>query len=194
VPLPIRDERKRNQILDSAATLFSHRGYDKTSIRFLATEARVSTSTIYSHFTDKNDLLLHSIERRLVLIEEKVVNAAETGTDNLEALSCALSIIHKALKDDPFLCKIIIFDPHVVDHRLHERASATRERIQQFAINGLQAAVQDGSLECDDVEALEAILRLSFQGWLLSIENGIDEVSEERFTAMLIYLLKGRCK
>jgi len=186
VPLPIRDERKRNQILDSAATLFSHRGYDKTSIRFLATEARVSTSTIYSHFTDKNDLLLHSIERRLVLIEEKVVNAAETGTDNLEALSCALSI--------PFLCKIIIFDPHVVDHRLHERASATRERIQQFAINGLQAAVQDGSLECDDVEALEAILRLSFQGWLLSIENGIDEVSEERFTAMLIYLLKGRCK
>ena len=192
--LPTRDERKRNQILDSAATLFSHRGYDKTSIRFLATEARVSTSTIYAYFSDKNDLLLHSIERRLVLIEEKVVNAAEASTDNLEALSRVLSIIHKALKDDLFLRKIIIFDPYVVDHRLHERTRSTRERIQQFAINGLQAAVQDGSLKCEDVEALEAILRLSFQGWLLSIENGTDEVSEERFTAMLVYLLKGRWK
>ncbi len=189
---PARDERKRKQILDSAATLFSHRGYDKTSIRFLANEARVSTSTIYVYFSDKNDLLLHAIERRLLLIEEKVTSAAETGTDNLETFSQALSIIHKALKDDLFLRKIMIFDPHVVDHRLHERTSATRERIQQIAIKGLLAAVQDGSLECDDVDALEAILRLSFQGWLLNIENGTDEVSEERFTAMLIHLLKGR--
>lgn len=191
---PSHDNRKRNQILNSAAALFSQRGFGKTSIRFLADEAQVSTSTIYSYFSDKNDLLLQSIDHRLSLIETKVLEATEQDGEPVAALANILSIIHKALKNDPFIRKIITFDPHVVDHRLHERAKLARDRIRQLAITGLLDAEHSKHLDCEDVEALESVCRLAFQGWLLSVENGSEEVSEERFTNMLVYLIEGRCQ
>ena len=194
MPQPERDEKKRIQILDSAADLFSRRGFDKTSIRVLASEARVSTSTIYAHFADKDDLLLQSIDRRLSVVEQKVKRIAEHDADPLQQLSSVLSVIHHSLKDDPFLRKILIFDNQVVDHRLHQRADLARKRIKALALQGLRHAVTSGVLDCDDVDALEAVLRVSFQGWVLSVENGTDEISEERLTKMLIHLVEGRRK
>ncbi len=191
---PERDEKKRIQILDSAADLFSRRGFDKTSIRGLASEARVSTSTIYAHFADKDDLLLQSINRRLSLVEQKVRALVEEKKDPLRQLALVLSVIHHALKDDPFLRKILIFDSQVVDHRLHQRTGLARERIKNLGLQGLRHAVSNGVLDCDDVDALETVLRVSFQGWVLSIENGTDEISEERLTSMLIHLVEGRRK
>ncbi|AWZ01842.1 HTH-type transcriptional repressor KstR [Rhodobiaceae bacterium] len=194
MPQPERDEKKRIQILDSAADLFSRRGFDKTSIRGLASEARVSTSTIYAHFADKDDLLLQSIDRRLSVVEQKVTRIAEHDPDPLQQLKTILSVIHNSLKDDPFLRKILIFDSQVVDHRLHQRADLARNRIKALALQGLRNAVTSGVLDCDDVDALETVLRVSFQGWVLSVENGTDEISEERLTKMLIHLVEGRRK
>jgi len=191
-PQPERDEKKRLQILDSAADLFSRRGFDKTSIRGLASEARVSTSTIYAHFADKDDLLLQSIDRRLSLVEQKVRTLAEEDEDPLQQLAAILVVIHHALKDDPFLRKILIFDSQVVDHRLHQRTNLARERIKNLGLQGLRNAVTNGVLDCDDVDALETVLRVSFQGWVLSIENGANEISEERLTKMLVHLVEGR--
>ncbi len=188
---PERDEKKRLQILESAADLFSRRGFDKTSIRSLASEARVSTSTIYAHFADKDDLLLQSIDRRLSVIEQNVKALAEEGMDPLQRLASILSVIHRSLKDDPFLRKILIFDAQVVDHRLHQRAALARKRIKDLGVKGLETAVAEGVLNCDDVDALETVLRVSFQGWILSIENGATEIPEERLTKMLIHLVEG---
>ncbi len=193
-PQPERDKKKRLQILDSAADLFSRRGFDKTSIRGLASEARVSTSTIYAHFADKDDLLLQSIDRRLLLVEQKVRALIEENADPLHQLASVLSVIHRALKDDPFLRKILIFDSQVVDHQLHQRTDLARERIKNLGLQGLRNAVTNGVLDCNDVDALETVLRVSFQGWVLSIENGTDEISEERLTSMLIHLVEGRRK
>lgn len=193
-PQPERDEKKRIQILDSAADLFSRRGFDKTSIRGLASEARVSTSTIYAYFADKDDLLLQSIDRRLSLIEQKVRALVEENADPLHQLALVLSVIHHALKDDPFLRKILVFDSHVVDHRVHQRTDLARERIKNLGVQGLRRAVSNGVLDCDDVDALETVLRVSFQGWVLSVENGTDEITEERLTKMLIHLVEGRRK
>ncbi len=190
-PQPTRDEKKRLQILDSAASLFSRRGFDKTSIRGLASEARVSTSTIYAHFADKDDLLLQSIDRRLSIVERKARELAETDEDPLQQLTSVLSVIHTSLKDDPFLRKILIFDSQVVDHRLHQRAELARNRIKTLALQGLQKAVSAGVLDCGDVDALETVLRVSFQGWVLSVENGADEISEDRLTNILIRLVEG---
>jgi len=183
-------DKKRNQILDSAALLFSRRGFDKTSIRFLAQNAKVSTSTIYSYFSDKNDLLLHSINRRLSLLEDQV-QAQLPGGDAVEQLGESLSLIHRLLVKDPLLSKMMIFDAQVVDHRIYERADLARSRITELALGAFRAAVETGQLQCDDIEALEAVCRLSFVGWLLSTEHGSQEVSEARFTQMLKLLLKG---
>ncbi len=45
------------EILVAAASLFYERGYDATSIRDLALVAGISSSTLYHHFTNKQEIL-----------------------------------------------------------------------------------------------------------------------------------------
>lgn len=57
-----RAERKHRQILESARALFLADGFDPTSVDAIARHARVSKATLYSHFQDKEALLLALVE------------------------------------------------------------------------------------------------------------------------------------
>ena len=50
------NEDRKQRILDAAANLFVHYGYDKTTVSDIAREAGVSKGAIYLHFTSKEDL------------------------------------------------------------------------------------------------------------------------------------------
>ena len=58
-----RSERSRQQILDSALKLFSHRGYGATSVRDIAEEAGVSKGNVYHHFPDKETIFRELLDR-----------------------------------------------------------------------------------------------------------------------------------
>ncbi|GAA1197494.1 TetR/AcrR family transcriptional regulator [Prauserella alba] len=51
-----RGAAKRQAILDGARQVFGRDGYSRASIGAIASEAEVSTRTIYNHFTDKKEL------------------------------------------------------------------------------------------------------------------------------------------
>ncbi|MGJ4887507.1 TetR/AcrR family transcriptional regulator [Bradyrhizobium sp. HKCCYLRH3099] len=57
-----RSELKHGQILDSARTLFLEVGFDNSSVDAIARLAGVSKATLYSHFADKDALLLALVE------------------------------------------------------------------------------------------------------------------------------------
>ena len=52
---------KRQAILQAAAELFPQKGYDGVSMMEIADKAGVSKLTLYSHFTDKEDLFTQSV-------------------------------------------------------------------------------------------------------------------------------------
>ena len=52
---------KRQAILQAAAELFPQNGYDGVSMMEIADKAGVSKLTLYSHFTDKEDLFTQSV-------------------------------------------------------------------------------------------------------------------------------------
>ena len=53
----------RGQILESAIRLFYERGFDATSIRDIAEAVGISSSTLYHHFTNKQDVLHAAVTR-----------------------------------------------------------------------------------------------------------------------------------
>jgi AcrR family transcriptional regulator len=55
----------RDKIMHAAGTLFHQRGYGATSIRDIADAAGISSSTMYHHFTNKQDVL-HAIVTRFM--------------------------------------------------------------------------------------------------------------------------------
>lgn len=62
LPLTTRRERRiaarQEQILDAAAHVFSHVGYERATTREIADEADVSEGTLYNYFKSKRDLLI----------------------------------------------------------------------------------------------------------------------------------------
>ena len=59
---------RRGQILEKATALFSKEGYDKVTIRSLASACGISEPALYRHFTSKDELysaVLDSIEAKL---------------------------------------------------------------------------------------------------------------------------------
>jgi len=58
-----RSERSRQQILDSALKLFSHRGYGATSVRDIAEDAGLSKGNVYHHFPDKETIFRALLDR-----------------------------------------------------------------------------------------------------------------------------------
>src|ERR1700712_2807544 len=53
--------RARKRLLDAATKLFQSRGYQHTSVDEVAREAGVAKGTVYVHFKNKQELLLHAV-------------------------------------------------------------------------------------------------------------------------------------
>jgi AcrR family transcriptional regulator len=64
-----------DEILSSAAALFSRRGYHAVGIRELADAVGLSTSTLYHYYSTKQDILYAIIDRFLREFTEKLVAA-----------------------------------------------------------------------------------------------------------------------
>jgi AcrR family transcriptional regulator len=62
-----------DEILSSAAALFSRRGYHAVGIRELADAVGLSTSTLYHYYSTKQDILYAIIDRFLREFTEKLV-------------------------------------------------------------------------------------------------------------------------
>ncbi len=89
-----RSERSREQILNSALKLFSHRGYGATSVRDIAEAAKVSKGNVYHHFPDKETIFRALLDRYFVAMSQPdfpFIKALATGTfpENLEDLGHA---------------------------------------------------------------------------------------------------------
>lgn len=61
MPIDARGPAKRDAMLDAARIVFGRDGYVRGSIEAIASEASVSTRTIYNHFQDKQALFLTMI-------------------------------------------------------------------------------------------------------------------------------------
>lgn len=59
-----KDPAKRQAILEAAKTLFLRHGYDGSSMDAIAAEAGVSKLTVYSHFTDKENLFAAAVKAK----------------------------------------------------------------------------------------------------------------------------------
>jgi AcrR family transcriptional regulator len=80
---------RREQILDTAATLFAERGFHGVSMHDIGRACGISGPALYKHFTGKDDILtrsLTSISDRLLTEGRSRTEAARSTDDALDAL------------------------------------------------------------------------------------------------------------
>lgn len=71
------NEERKQRILEAAADLFVHYGYDKTTVSDIAREAGISKGAVYLHFAGKDALLEALIIREMRAYAEKWLGLIE---------------------------------------------------------------------------------------------------------------------
>lgn len=74
-----RHEEVRLAILRSASRLFAQEGYNSTTVRRIAAEADCSQGTLYTHFENKTEILLHLCRETFKELEKALDGVEESG-------------------------------------------------------------------------------------------------------------------
>lgn len=92
VKKPPRQDNRRVQLLDAAASLFGERGFHATSMRDIAKAVDMLSGSIYYHFESKEEMLLAVYTEAAKRVAEAVDKAIASETEpwrRLEAASAA---------------------------------------------------------------------------------------------------------
>lgn len=173
-------DRSRERILDAATEVATERGYDGTTISAVSKRSGLPPTSIYWHFTDKDDLIAAVIDRSY----QRWSGALSLPTDG-DADSWAGHVgtqVAKALQEAPDFLRLGL--KLALDRRPAERHAKTKflqsrtAAFEQFA--DVIRAVAPG-LADDKVESLTTYLVAGADG--LFIANEIDE-NPQRFVEL----------
>lgn len=85
-------EQRRGDILNAALTLFSQKGYDKTTMAEIAAASEFAVGTLYKFFKDKNDLYQALLAETVHDYETQLVGALTGPGSEMERLHSFIDI------------------------------------------------------------------------------------------------------
>lgn len=136
--------KRREQLLDCAATLFSNRGYARATTAELAKAAGVTEPIIYRHFDSKRDLFI-------ALIERTGRDTIERWEEDLAGASDPAERLRRLLGDNPMVKPggesayrvILQAITEVDDDAIHEALRKHVARLHEFVVREVARAQKD---------------------------------------------------
>lgn len=104
----VRQNSRRQHVLDAAAAFFRTRGFHGTSIRDIAAAAGMTPGAIYSHFVSKNALLLAVYEEGIERITAHVDDAVKDARRPHERLAAACEAHLEMVLDESDYAQVLI--------------------------------------------------------------------------------------
>ena len=113
------NQARRDRILDAAAKLFIHFGFDKSTVSEIAQEAAVSKGAIYLHFESKEALLEALILRELERYAEKWLALIEADPEGGTIAGMYKNSLY-ALTDSAFMAATFRQDGRVLGNYMRK--------------------------------------------------------------------------
>ncbi|HET9370584.1 MAG TPA: TetR/AcrR family transcriptional regulator [Vicinamibacterales bacterium] len=136
---------RRQQIIDTARTVFATRGFRGATTREIAAAAGITEAVIFQHFADKQALYDAILEQKADELStdrwfEALEDARRTGDD-----AATLRVLYAGLVDqhrrDPVFLRLMVYaslEAHPVAPRLHARGRRLYDFVEAFIRDGQQ--------------------------------------------------------
>ncbi|MFW6081077.1 MAG: TetR/AcrR family transcriptional regulator [Desulfosalsimonas sp.] len=147
---------RKTAIIETATRLFAEKGFTKTSTAEIAENAGVAHGTLFYHFKNKQGILREIFSRSgSTYLEElrRTIEDCDTGIEKIEAVirfNKDYSIHHS----QQIIIFLRVFPDQIRDPRSSERSlmEAVRAQVIEIIKQSLAAGVEDGTIECDNIE------------------------------------------
>lgn len=135
----------REDVVRAAGRLFADRGYHGTSMRDLGKELGLLGSSLYSHVSSKQDLLVEVVEEGARLFEASAERALEregTASDRLDALIAGHIDV---VVDNIDVARTFLNEARVLDAEHRSRIVAARDHYEKAFRSIIREGAADGS-------------------------------------------------
>lgn len=113
-------QARRRQIIDAAIAVVADQGFQKTTIKQIATEAGVADGTIYNYFKNKDDILMGIIER-LSEAESREMSFAQAEHVDFQTFMSTFVSHRMAEMNSNFQTFKVILPETIIDAELSRR-------------------------------------------------------------------------
>lgn len=184
------DEGRKQRILDMAVSLFTHYGYDKTTVSDIAREAGISKGAIYLHFESKDALLEALISREMLTYAETWLSMVEADPQG-GTIGGMYKNILTALGSSDFMAAIFRQDGRILGNYLRKPGNIflqARDKQDQSNRYVFVKLMQDeGVMRSDiDTKVVEHIMNMLAFGLV-----GMDDFMPKEFMPPMEDVIEG---
>jgi len=162
--------QQKERILETAYELFAERGYDRTTMRELASRMGMTTGVLYAHFNSKDEII-HALAERSRARGKDLMDILSREDTMREALRSLFAMLAKHREDDPTCtgarANINLLAEATRRESIREEASELYQRTTGIFAQLAEAAVErrelDAALDPTAVGALMSALFLGLQ-------------------------------
>ncbi|GKX65333.1 TetR/AcrR family transcriptional regulator [Inconstantimicrobium mannanitabidum] len=190
-------ERRKDEIISAALSLFVEKGIDSTSINDIAAKAEVGPATVYRHFENKPQIVIvaaikfwqSEISSLMPRILPESSNTCK-GIDKIRNILNSYVILYQEYPE--FIRFLDEFDNYVVKEKIDAEALRIYEQnildLRGILVKALQEGKQDGTIKQEVEEYIfyatvtHAVLSLSeklvLRGNILKSDNEIEAIAQ----------------
>ena len=163
-------QEQTERILEAAYELFAEHGYQRTTMRRLASRMGMTTGVLYTYFTSKDEII-HALAERSRRRNRRLLDALSQESTMREALRALFTMLADSWRDDPSQrsarANINLLAEATKQESIREEASGlyqrTREIFTQLAEDAVRRRELDADVEPGAAGALMSALFLGLQ-------------------------------
>ncbi|GHF35182.1 AcrR family transcriptional regulator [Deinococcus metalli] len=156
---------RREQILDTASTLFSERGYHATSMRDLAGELGMQGGSLYAHISGKEELLIEIVNRASRQFDTALFSLRDVPLPPGEKLREAMRRHVQVVADNMESATVFFHEWKHLSPSAYARVTGWRDSIDAFYRELITQGIDAGAFRRDLDPKMTAYLVLSAVNW-----------------------------
>lgn len=149
----------RERILSAAARLFRERGYQRTTVRDIASAVGILSGSLFHHFRSKEEMLLEIMRTAAITVCIRAEELASRKAPPLEQLRALIQLELGCVVGEPTTDYhgVLFFEWREVPKLARPELTALRRRYRRTWRAVLDACARDGSLRCQPDAAVHVL-------------------------------------
>jgi AcrR family transcriptional regulator len=157
----------RTEILNTAAQIFSQKGYHGTSMQDIALSVNLQKGSLYHHVSSKQEILFELLNRGLDLLSSRVESAIDGHAPPDERLHKAICTYLGTLAEHQELASVLLFEYRSLEPEYLNRHIPRRDRFEKIWRDLIQEGVDEGIFSCEH-PSLSARALLGILNWTVT--------------------------
>ena len=151
----------RDDVVRAAGRLFADRGYHSNSMRDLGKELGLLGSSLYSHVSSKQDLLVEVVEEGAALFEASADEALKTAGSAADRLDALIAGHVGVVVDNIDVARTFLNEARMLDGEHRSRIVDARDHYEEAFRSVIRTGKEDGWFAADVDPKASSIFILS---------------------------------